>query len=40
MRAKQSELKKVEECIREKYEFAHAKCPVCGADFVLYPKED
>lgn len=29
---------RVERCPREQYEFAHAACPVCGGDFVMYPK--
>lgn len=36
MEAASSELK-IESDTREGDSFAHAKCPVCGNDFILYP---
>lgn len=38
MEAKAAELKVEHGCQRDPGDFAHAACPVCGADFVLYPK--
>lgn len=29
----------VECCPREGYEFAHAACPVCSSDIMVYPKK-
>lgn len=33
-----TDLDKIEYDQWENGEFAHAKCPTCGRDFVLYPK--
>jgi hypothetical protein len=41
MQCKQAEIKdKIEYDQRESGSFAHWPCPVCGADFILYPQEE
>lgn len=39
MQEKRGKLK-VESDQRDWQEFAHARCPVCGSDFVMHPKKN